>query len=42
MARPQAKASQSVAAQQARVKGFALDMNHGGPDADDHAFRESA
>jgi methyl-accepting chemotaxis protein len=32
----------SVAAQQARVKGFALDMSMGGPDADDADFRQSA
>jgi methyl-accepting chemotaxis protein len=32
----------SVAAQQARVKGFALDLSHGGPDAADADFRESA
>jgi methyl-accepting chemotaxis protein len=32
----------SVAQQQARVKGFALDLNHGGPDASDSDFRESA
>ncbi|MBP2548531.1 methyl-accepting chemotaxis protein [Neorhizobium galegae] len=35
-------ASQSVAAQQARAKGFALDMSMGGPDDDDADFRESA
>ncbi|PWE53477.1 methyl-accepting chemotaxis protein [Metarhizobium album] len=34
--------SQSVSAQQARIKGFALDLAQGGPDQDDHAFRESA
>jgi methyl-accepting chemotaxis protein len=33
---------QTVSAQQARVKGFALDLNHGGPDAADADFRESA
>ncbi|MBU1313134.1 MAG: methyl-accepting chemotaxis protein, partial [Alphaproteobacteria bacterium] len=33
---------QSVTAQQARAKGFALDMSMGGPDADDAHFRESA
>ncbi|MCD2178215.1 methyl-accepting chemotaxis protein [Rhizobium sp. C1] len=33
-------ADHSVAAQQARVKGFALDM--GGPDSDDNDFRETA
>ncbi|WKC23460.1 methyl-accepting chemotaxis protein [Rhizobium sp. SSA_523] len=32
----------SVAAQQARVKGFALDLTTGGPDEDDDAFRQSA
>jgi methyl-accepting chemotaxis protein len=32
----------AVARQQARVKGFALDFNHGGPDAGDVDFRESA
>jgi methyl-accepting chemotaxis protein len=32
----------SVSAQQARVKGFAIDMSMGGPDSDDHDFRESA
>ncbi|SEM07609.1 methyl-accepting chemotaxis protein [Xaviernesmea oryzae] len=35
-----APARQSVSAQQARVKGFALDM--GGPDDEDDDFRESA
>jgi methyl-accepting chemotaxis protein len=33
---------QTVAAQQARAKGFALDMSMGGPDAGDEDFRESA
>jgi methyl-accepting chemotaxis protein len=32
----------SVPAQQARVRGFALDMSMGGPDQDDDDFRESA
>ncbi|WP_244480433.1 methyl-accepting chemotaxis protein, partial [Rhizobium sp. Root1220] len=32
----------SVSAQQARAKGFALDMSMGGPDAGDDEFRESA
>ncbi|MDX3927777.1 MAG: methyl-accepting chemotaxis protein [Shinella sp.] len=36
------KPTNSVAAQQARVKGFALDMALGGPDADDADFKESA
>jgi methyl-accepting chemotaxis protein len=34
--------AQSVSAQQARAKGFALDMSMGGPDDDDADFRESA
>ncbi|OCJ13967.1 chemotaxis protein [Rhizobium sp. AC44/96] len=34
--------ARSVSAQQARVKGFALDMSMGGPDAGDDDFRESA
>jgi methyl-accepting chemotaxis protein len=33
---------QSVAEMQQRVKGFALDMAHGGPDADDERFKEYA
>jgi methyl-accepting chemotaxis protein len=37
-----AEPAHSVAAQQARVKGFALDLSMGGPDADDADFRESA
>jgi methyl-accepting chemotaxis protein len=32
----------SIKAQQARAKGFALDMSMGGPDSDDADFRESA
>jgi methyl-accepting chemotaxis protein len=48
--RPKAKAPASgartgagaVAAQQARAKGFALDLAQGGPDADDADFREYA
>jgi methyl-accepting chemotaxis protein len=32
----------TVSAQQARAKGFALDMSTGGPDADDADFRQSA
>ncbi len=37
-----AQAGHSVHAQQAKAKGFALDMSMGGPDADDQHFRESA
>ncbi|MDR6816341.1 methyl-accepting chemotaxis protein [Neorhizobium sp. 2083] len=36
------KGDHSVLSQQARAKGFALDMSMGGPDADDADFRESA
>ncbi len=32
----------TVADQQARVKGFAIDLAHGGPDADDDGFKEYA
>ena len=32
----------SVAAQQARAKGFALDLTHGGPDSDDADFKAYA
>ncbi|MFS8115388.1 methyl-accepting chemotaxis protein, partial [Rhizobium jaguaris] len=39
---PAARTSQSVAAQQARAQGFALDLSMGGPDAGDEDFRESA
>ena len=42
-AKPAAAAPrQSVSAQQARVKGFALDMSMGGPDEDDADFKQSA
>jgi methyl-accepting chemotaxis protein len=41
-ARQPAKQDNSVMNQQARAKGFALDMSMGGPDADDRDFRESA
>ncbi|UJW74921.1 methyl-accepting chemotaxis protein [Rhizobium sp. SL42] len=44
-AAPQRKASatdHSIASQQARAKGFALDLSMGGPDAHDADFRESA
>ncbi|MCI9867209.1 MCP four helix bundle domain-containing protein [Rhizobium skierniewicense] len=34
--------NQSIQAQQARAKGFALDMSMGGPDSNDADFRESA
>ncbi len=37
-----AHATHSVHAQQAKAKGFALDMSMGGPDSDDQHFRESA
>ncbi|MFN3523783.1 MAG: methyl-accepting chemotaxis protein [Phenylobacterium sp.] len=42
-AKPAAKAAprNTVAEQQARVSGFALDMTMGGPDADDVNFREA-
>ncbi|MGQ3294483.1 MAG: methyl-accepting chemotaxis protein, partial [Shinella sp.] len=36
------KSDNSVNSQQARARGFALDMSMGGPDADDADFRESA
>lgn len=39
--RPSLK-GQSVAEMQQRVKGFAIDMTHGGPDADDERFKEYA
>jgi len=39
---PAARTDNSVAAQQARLKGFSLDMSMGGPDADDNDFKESA
>ena len=35
-------ASKGVAAQQARARGFALDLAQGGPDADDVNFKEYA
>ena len=38
----QFKQDHSVIGQQARAKGFALDMSMGGPDSDDADFRESA
>jgi methyl-accepting chemotaxis protein len=40
--RAPAQSGHSVHAQQAKAKGFALDMSMGGPDADDQHFRESA
>jgi len=36
------KSGQSVASQQARAKGWVLDMTVGGPDAEDPQFKESA
>ncbi|MGV1757281.1 methyl-accepting chemotaxis protein [Rhizobium sp. A22-96] len=39
---PAARPDNSLAAQQARLKGFSLDMSMGGPDADDSDFRQSA
>jgi methyl-accepting chemotaxis protein len=39
---PTSKFGQTVASQQARVKGFALDMSMGGPDSDDSGFKQSA
>ena len=41
-AAPLRKSDNSVNSQQARARGFALDMSMGGPDADDADFRESA
>ena len=41
-ARPKSPSATTVAAQQARVTGFALDLSKGGPDQEDHDFRESA
>ncbi len=40
--RKSSKSPASVAEQQARAKGFALDLAHGGPDADDDRFQEYA
>ena len=40
--KPAALKTGSVAAQQARAKGFALDMSMGGPDDSDMDFKESA
>ncbi|MBN7803811.1 MCP four helix bundle domain-containing protein [Agrobacterium rosae] len=37
-----AASDNSVRTQQARAKGFALDLSMGGPDDDDHDFRQSA
>jgi len=44
VAKPQQarKTDNSVNGQQARARGFALDMSMGGPDSDDADFRESA
>ncbi|QSY93838.1 MCP four helix bundle domain-containing protein [Rhizobium bangladeshense] len=41
-AQSQGGRGQTVAAQQQRLKGFALDMSMGGPDASDDDFRERA
>jgi methyl-accepting chemotaxis protein len=41
-ARKSLKSPATVAEQQARVKGFALDLAHGGPDSDDDRFQEYA
>jgi len=40
--KPTARQENTVSAQQARLKGFALDLSQGGPDGDDRDFRESA
>jgi len=37
-----ARKGAGVAAQQARAKGFALDLTHGGPDAEDADFKAYA
>ena len=37
-----AAVTKGVAAQQARARGFALDLAQGGPDADDANFKEYA
>jgi methyl-accepting chemotaxis protein len=39
---PQARNGQTVGAQQARIKGYALNLDMGGPDQGDVDFRESA
>jgi len=41
-ARPSATPTKGVAAQQARARGFALDLAQGGPDAEDANFRDYA
>ncbi|MFD1747597.1 methyl-accepting chemotaxis protein [Rhizobium helianthi] len=41
-AAPQRRTENTVTSQQARVKGFALDMSVGGPDEDDHDFKRIA
>ncbi|GAK69539.1 putative methyl-accepting chemotaxis protein [Agrobacterium rubi TR3 = NBRC 13261] len=41
-AAPMRRPDNSIASQQARAKGFALDMSMGGPDSGDADFRESA
>jgi methyl-accepting chemotaxis protein len=37
---PRKSPVRAVAVQQARAQGFALDLNQGGPDADDREFTE--
>jgi methyl-accepting chemotaxis protein len=39
---PGVKSTHTVSGQQARVKGFALDLAMGGPDSADDDFKESA
>ena len=41
-AKPSAKRTSSLADQQARARGFALDLSQGGPDDGDNDFREYA
>jgi methyl-accepting chemotaxis protein len=40
--KPRPRVDHSVPAQQARARGFALDMRHGAADSDDEQFRETA
>ncbi|MCL6707603.1 methyl-accepting chemotaxis protein [Pseudomonas sp. R2.Fl] len=39
---PASQGGNTISGQMSRVKGFALDMSMGGPDADDENFKESA